>query len=102
SLDPLPSKVTGTPATPPEGPSGPAIAARSSPPTSSAVAALPDRVFDAVKTTVYDPDCAKLGVQSNVPETFPRPAANVAPSGSGAAAREAMASPSGSAAETAK
>jgi len=65
-----------------------------------AVVAEPVRAFVAVNVTLNVPVCVLDGVQLNVPDVNEAFAVNVAPVGSGAAVRDAMASPSGSAAVT--
>ena len=72
--------------------------------TVSVVAAEPERVFVAVNVTVYVPACVKLGVHEKVPLVLPAPAVKVLPvvAGEEAAVNEAIASPSGSAADTVK
>jgi hypothetical protein len=76
--------------------------ARSTAPTVTVVAAEPDRAFDAVTVTVYVPDCAKLGVQLNVPDVFEAFAVNVLPVVAGllTAVKDVIASASGSDADT--
>jgi hypothetical protein len=73
-------------------------------PTVTVVAAEPERAFDAVNVTVYVPACVVVGVHANVPEVFEAFAVNVLPvvAGEEAAVNDAIASPSGSAADTVK
>jgi hypothetical protein len=68
------------------------------------VAAEPDRAFDAVNVTVYVPACVVVGVHANVPEVLPAFVVKLLPvvAGEEAAVNEAIASPSGSAADTVK
>ena len=66
------------------------------------VVAEPLNAFAAVNTTLKRPDCVGLGVQLNVPEVKDAFAENVAPAGSGAAAKDVIASPFASAADTVK
>jgi hypothetical protein len=78
--------------------------ARSTLLTVTTVAAVPDRAFDAVKVTVYVPDCVKLGVHEKVPLVLPAPVVNVLPvvAGEEAAVKDVIAWPSGSDAVTVK
>src|SRR5687767_9587159 len=64
------------------------------------VVAEPERAFEAVKVTLYVPDCVLVGVHEKVPEVFAAFFVNVAPAGRGAATRLVIASPSGSTADT--
>jgi hypothetical protein len=68
------------------------------------VAAEPDRAFEAVNVTVYVPACVVVGVHANVPEVWAAFDVKVLPvvAGEEAAVNEAIASPSGSAADTVK
>ena len=73
-----------------------------SPPLSTViwVVAEPASALIAVKVTLKTPLCAFVGVQLNVPDVCEALLVKVAPVGRGAAVRETMASPSGSAAVT--
>ena len=76
--------------------------ARSNCVTWTVVAAEPERAFAAVTVTVYVPACVKLGVHEKVPEVWAAFDVNELPvvAGEEAAVNEAIASPSGSAADT--
>ena len=55
------------------------VGARSTLFSVTAVDAVPESAFVAVKVTVYEPACVNVGVHEKVPEVLPAPAVNVLP-----------------------
>jgi hypothetical protein len=63
----------------PEAVAGDVTTGGRSPPTVTTVAAEPERAFEAVNVSMYEPLWAMVGVHEKVPDVLPAPAVNVLP-----------------------